>query len=202
MTQVMKPRTRLAREERREQIVDAAIALFAGRDPAAVTFEEIAEAAGVSRALVYNYFGDRHGLVEAMYCRSVEELDRRVGAALSATRGLRDALAEAVRVHLSFATEAPAAYRHAAGEIAFPRQAELEALRVEKLAGAFGGTTQATLLARGVLSSVQDMVLWWMECDDVEHDDASNVISSYLNGGIAAVRALGVSLTPTWPVPV
>ena len=202
MAQVMKPRTRLAREERREQIVDAAIALFAGRDPAGVTFEEIADAAGVSRALVYNYFGDRHGLVEAMYCRSVDELDRRVGDALSATRGLRDALAASVRVHLTFAAEAPAAYRHAAGDIAFPRQAELEALRVEKLAGAFGGTTQATLLARGVLSSVQDMVLWWMDRGDVEHDDALKVISSYLNGGIAAVRALGVSLTPTWPVPV
>jgi AcrR family transcriptional regulator len=104
-------RTRLAREERREQIVDAAIALFAGRDPAAVTFEEIADAAGVSRALVYNYFGDRHGLVEAMYCRSTDELDRRVSDALAATRGLRDALSAAVRVHLAFATESPAAWR-------------------------------------------------------------------------------------------
>src|SRR5215470_15509912 len=59
MAEPTRTRTRLAREERREQIVDAAAEVFQGRNPADVTFEEIADAAGVSRALVYNYFGDR-----------------------------------------------------------------------------------------------------------------------------------------------
>ena len=61
-----RPRTRLDPEIRREQIVEAAEQVFHGRDPSEVTFEEIAEAAGVSRALVYNYFGDKGGLIAAV----------------------------------------------------------------------------------------------------------------------------------------
>ena len=51
--------TRLDPAVRRTQIIEAAAELFAERDPAEAPFEEIADAAGVSRALVYNYFGDR-----------------------------------------------------------------------------------------------------------------------------------------------
>jgi hypothetical protein len=42
-------------ELRRSQIVEAAVRVFSETDPVEVTFEEIAEAAGVSRALVYNW---------------------------------------------------------------------------------------------------------------------------------------------------
>ena len=62
MAQELRVRTRLTRATRREQIIDAAVDVFKGRDPNDVTFEEVADAAGVSRALVYNYFGDRRGL--------------------------------------------------------------------------------------------------------------------------------------------
>ena len=57
--------TRLDPEVRRELILDAAEEVF---EPAAaeVTFEAVADAAGVSRALVYNYFGDRSGLLAAV----------------------------------------------------------------------------------------------------------------------------------------
>src|SRR5947207_6769910 len=80
-------RTRLGREARREQIVDAAAAVFQRRDPAEVTFEEIADAAGVSRALVYNYFGDRNGVLEAVYRRNLRLLRERIGAVLTTNDG-------------------------------------------------------------------------------------------------------------------
>ena len=60
---------------RRHQIVEAAAQLFEGRDPTEVPFEEIADAAGVSRALVYNYFGDRSGLLAAVYLHLFEAMD-------------------------------------------------------------------------------------------------------------------------------
>src|SRR5262249_62347488 len=116
MAHSTRARTRLAREERREQIVDAAAAVFRGRDPAEVTFEEIADAAGVSRALVYNYFGDRNGLVEAVYKRNVGILAWRSGEALATTRGKENALRALGEVHVEFAQIDPAGYRSAAGE--------------------------------------------------------------------------------------
>ena len=51
--------SRLAPEQRSEQILDAANALFAERGYEEVSVEDIASAAGVARGLVHHYFGGR-----------------------------------------------------------------------------------------------------------------------------------------------
>ena len=51
-----KPRTRLAPDARREEILDHARQLFGGKSYAAVSASEIARAAGVTPALVSHYF--------------------------------------------------------------------------------------------------------------------------------------------------
>jgi AcrR family transcriptional regulator len=202
MAEPNRTRTRLAREERREQIVDAAAQVFEGRDPVEVTFEEIADAAGVSRALVYNYFGDRNGVIEAVYRRNVEMLRTRVRKVLEATRGREPALKAAVRVHLEFATDDPFGYRFAAGEPVFARLPDLEQLRVADVAANLGGRPDAHLVARGWLSSLQAMVLYWLDHPDgTDAEHAADVITAFLRGALAAVDTLGVRLTPTWPVP-
>src|SRR6478609_3329532 len=56
----MTPRySRLEAAERRDQILDAANALFAERGYAAVKIDDIASSAGVTRGLVHHYFGGR-----------------------------------------------------------------------------------------------------------------------------------------------
>jgi AcrR family transcriptional regulator len=60
-------------------IVDAAEGLLAERDPLLVTFDQVAVAAGVSRALVHAYLGDRRGLHDAVQVRIVARLDAWVG---------------------------------------------------------------------------------------------------------------------------
>lgn len=50
-------RTRLDPADRRQQILDAARALFAERPYATVTTGDVAEASGVARSLVHHYFG-------------------------------------------------------------------------------------------------------------------------------------------------
>jgi AcrR family transcriptional regulator len=64
---------RLAPAERRQSIVDAAVPLFARKGFAGTTTREIAEAAGVSEALVFKYFASKTALYEAMFdsCREV-----------------------------------------------------------------------------------------------------------------------------------
>ena len=51
--------SRLAPAQRREQILDAANALFAERGYDEVSVEDIASSAGVARGLVHHYFGGR-----------------------------------------------------------------------------------------------------------------------------------------------
>ncbi len=54
------------RDSQRQRVVDAAAVLFAERGSDDVTMAEIAAHAGVARASVFNYFGSKHALVEAI----------------------------------------------------------------------------------------------------------------------------------------
>ncbi len=51
-----------------------------------MTFEQVAEAAGVSRALVHAYLGDRRGLLDAVQVQIVGRLDTWVGHGLGRAR--------------------------------------------------------------------------------------------------------------------
>ncbi|MFB7514016.1 TetR/AcrR family transcriptional regulator [Streptomyces sp. NPDC056144] len=68
---------RLSVEERREQLLDSAQELFAHRPPEDVSLDDVAEAAGVSRPLVYRYFpGGKQQLYEAALRSSADALNR------------------------------------------------------------------------------------------------------------------------------
>ena len=55
-------RTRLPRAEREQQTLDQARALFAAHGYAAVTMDQVAAAVGVTKPLLYNYFGNKEQL--------------------------------------------------------------------------------------------------------------------------------------------
>ncbi|MEV5676816.1 MULTISPECIES: TetR/AcrR family transcriptional regulator [unclassified Streptomyces] len=66
---------RLSVEERRTQLLGAALSLFAHRAPDEVSLDEVAVVAGVSRPLVYRYFpGGRQQLYEAALRSAADEL--------------------------------------------------------------------------------------------------------------------------------
>jgi AcrR family transcriptional regulator len=54
------------RDQQRDRILDAARSLFAIRGFDSVTMAEVAEVAGVARATVFNHFGSKVALVEAI----------------------------------------------------------------------------------------------------------------------------------------
>src|SRR3954449_7156753 len=58
--------SRLDPAQRREEILDAANALFAERAYDEVSVEDIARAAGVARGLVHHYFGGRNDVYIAL----------------------------------------------------------------------------------------------------------------------------------------
>jgi AcrR family transcriptional regulator len=75
--------SRLDPGQRREQILDAANALFAERAYDDVSIEDIASAAGVTRGLVHHYFGGRKdvyiGLLERLGAQREQEFRAPVG---------------------------------------------------------------------------------------------------------------------------
>ena len=73
--------TRLAPDERRDQLVELGLELL-GRTPHdQVSIEAIARAAGISKGLLYHYFPTKADFVVAVLRRSYEELSRRMAAA-------------------------------------------------------------------------------------------------------------------------
>ncbi|REE96948.1 TetR/AcrR family transcriptional regulator [Thermomonospora umbrina] len=58
-------RRRLSVDERRDELIGAALQLFSTRPPDEVSIDDVAVAAGASRALVYHYFGGKYELYVA-----------------------------------------------------------------------------------------------------------------------------------------
>lgn len=71
---------RLPKEERREQLLDAALALIGEDGYGAVSMEAVARRAGVTKPVVYDAFGDRGALLRAL----LEREERRAMAAVLA----------------------------------------------------------------------------------------------------------------------
>lgn len=75
-------RSRLSRDARREQLLDAAAGLMVEQGAGAVTMERVAEYAGVSKALPYSHFDNSNDVLVALYHRVVGELGSRILEAL------------------------------------------------------------------------------------------------------------------------
>lgn len=77
------------REQREQQILDVATAEFGSRGYAGASVADIAAAAGVSKPLIYTYFGSRDGLHAACLDRAAGRLVPAVAEAQSAPGPLR-----------------------------------------------------------------------------------------------------------------
>lgn len=72
MTNPAKPRrTRLAPEERAQLILDVAAQIVTNEGVSAVNMDRLGRDAGISKALVYNYYPNRNDLLRALLLREV-----------------------------------------------------------------------------------------------------------------------------------
>lgn len=76
-------RTRMSGQERREQLLDVGRRLFAKKGFEAVSVEEIAAKAGVSKPVVYEHFGGKEGLYAVVVDREMGYLLDSITTALS-----------------------------------------------------------------------------------------------------------------------
>lgn len=74
MTQSTSQRTRLSPEQRREQLLDLGVRLLAHRSLDELSIDLLAEEAGISRGLLYHYFGNKHAFHEAVVRRAADDL--------------------------------------------------------------------------------------------------------------------------------
>jgi AcrR family transcriptional regulator len=73
-TRTNAPRIRLSPEERRSQLLDLGVRLLATRSLDELSIDLLAEEAGISRGLLYHYFGNKHAFHEAVVRRACDDL--------------------------------------------------------------------------------------------------------------------------------
>jgi AcrR family transcriptional regulator len=73
-TQERRGRRRLSVDERRDELIEAALELFSRRPPEEISIDDVAAAAGASRALVYHYFGGKQELYVAALRSAASQL--------------------------------------------------------------------------------------------------------------------------------
>jgi AcrR family transcriptional regulator len=71
---VKRARRRLSVDQRREELIEAALQLFSHRPAEEVAVDDVAVAAGASRALVYHYFGGKQELYVAALRSAADQL--------------------------------------------------------------------------------------------------------------------------------
>ena len=164
------------RAQRRETLLDAAVEAVRSRG-AAVSMEELAAAAGVTKPILYRHFGDRSGLVVAVAERFSASLLAELQQALATpTDNPKDTLVAAIDAFLRFLESDPEIYRflvqRAAGDGAaqsalegFLRRVGREVAIVlgEQFSAAGADAGGAEPLAHGIVGFVYGAGDWWIE---------------------------------------
>ncbi len=102
-------RDRLQREERRQQIISAALQMFTQRGVAACKISDIASHAGLSHGHVYNFFASKEELLETIVRQSQETYGRSLFETLAMPISAHDKI-KRVADHFLLSTDSGKAY--------------------------------------------------------------------------------------------
>lgn len=188
------PRIRMSGSERREQLVSVGRSLFADKGYEAVTVEEIASEAGVSKPLVYEHFGGKEGLYAVVVDREMSDLLGRIDAALTpaAPKLMLESVVLAWLDYIATETEGfRILVRDSAPGVADGSFASLlsdVAARVSgRLAAEFDkrhlNPKQADMYAQMLVGMVAATGVWWVDVQKPKRDDlAAHLVNLAWNG--------------------
>jgi AcrR family transcriptional regulator len=185
---MVSPRRRLAPEERRKLIVEAAGRLFGERGYDGTRLDAVAAAAGVTKPVLYRHFADKTALYLALLERHRADLGS-FGAAIPAAGTLEERLRAVLEVWLDYVQAHAYAWRMLFRDTGGGE--EVRAFRVEVHAEARAVLARiirrlapaeaipdreleplAELLSMGMAS----LVLWWMETPGVRREAVLDAI--------------------------
>lgn len=95
-------RARLSVAERRAQLLELGLELFSERSFDAVSIDDIAAAAGVSKGLLYHYFGSKRDFYVQIIAHVAAELKGRIDRAAELPLQPAEAIRAALRAYLDF----------------------------------------------------------------------------------------------------
>ena len=184
------------RAERRAELLDAADRVISTAGPAA-SMRSIAAAAGITKPILYRYFGDKGGLYQALAERYLDPLVASVRTALTDS-GDDDRVRATVDAYLRFIEAQPQVYRFllhrapseqpeaATAVSAAIRRLGLELATVirEELSLEGQAAVAAEALAHGIVGMVQVAGDWWLESRALTREQLVDQLTLLLTGGL------------------
>jgi AcrR family transcriptional regulator len=183
-----------------EQTLEAAHVLFAARGYAAVTMDEIAAAIGVTKPLLYNYFGNKERLYIACMEQAGDALIATIAEAVRETANPGDALGAGVRAFFSFLDSDRSAWAVLFDET-LPRGGEVFD-RVAAYRGQILDLVSASLLAQmpmrrreaaqvevealstALLGAAEALARWWLRTEAISAEEAAELLVSTVEPGL------------------
>lgn len=181
---------------RRDELLAAALEVI-GRVGPSASMEQMAAEAGITKPVLYRYFGDRDGLIAAMADRFADELVGRLNRALEASAGAPPAVVirAGIEAYVAFIEEDPSLYRfltqHAAPDSAafvsvVEKVAEPIALVISsRLAAAGLDERPASTWAHGVVGIVHMAGSRWASQRDMPRSEIIDHLVSLIAYGLA-----------------
>lgn len=195
-----------------EQTLLAAHDLFAARGYAAVKMDEIAAEVGVTKPLLYNYFGNKEQLYISCMERAGDSLTATVAEAVGKTDSPGDALGAGVHAFFSFLDSDRAAWAVLFDET-LPRGGEV-AERVADYRGEIIALVSGSLLAQvpeerrdavriefealstALLGAAEALARWWLRTEEISAAEAAELLVSTIEPGLRARSASPTSQPP------
>ncbi|ATL32291.1 TetR/AcrR family transcriptional regulator [Streptomyces formicae] len=184
---------RLSKQARREQLLDTAVAIVRTQGTDGLTLVTLAEAAGVSRPIVYDHFGTRPGLLLALYQRLDDRHRAAIAEALREAAPTADEVARVISTaYFACATDMP---ELSAVSAALKGNPEMEAVQREMLDGytdlmaaallPHSGLTPGALRLRCVaLLGAAEAIAAELNQGRASTDDAVTALTGLIVGGL------------------
>ncbi len=188
-----KQRQRLDVDARRSQLLGVGSELFASRPYDDVWIDHVAERAGVSRGLLYHYFGSKRAFLYAVIERETQQILAATQPDLSLPPGLR--LRASVDGYLDYVAAHPHGYRamfrgavSADAQVRGLIDANLSRQEARILQAAFGGqhTEQQRLAIHGWVALLISIALDWLDRPAVDQASIADLAVRALDALLAA----------------
>ena len=189
---------RVRRERRREELLDVADRVTQRRG-VAVSMDEIASEAGITKPVLYRHFGDKDGLYEALTERYVDELKTALKPATRASEP-RDRLAAAIDAYLAYVEREPERYRFLLHASERPRTAGIVADFRRRHIAECAFTAEDNLRRAGIdpgfaepwAQCVSGMIraagTSWLEARSLPRDRLADYLTTILWEGFSSLR--------------
>ncbi len=195
-----------------EQTLSVAHGLFAEHGYAAVKMDEIAAAVGVTKPLLYNYFGNKERLYIACMERAGDTLTATIAAAVAASASPGEALQAGVRAFFAFLDEDRAAWAvlfdetlPRGGEVA-DRVAAYRGNILELVSGSMlaqlpeqrrdAARVEVEALSTALLGAAEALARWWLRGEEIGAQEAAGLLIATIEPGLLARSAPATSPSP------